>query len=157
MGAEAADGSIRFSSRPVRNTVGVFGVAVGGGRMQPLSPACQSTWWMDQFHINLMLNSFNWIIYTVQRHMGSQHFNPRWALDLCSQAIGLWPAVDKLMLCWLSPACQLTAVRPRSCSAFLQACTQEVVCFFKGATWYLILHVILCVLCELIVNWGIQK
>lgn len=154
MGAEAADGSVRFSSRLVRKTVGVFGVAVGGGRMQPLSPACQSTWWMNQFHINLMLNSFNWIIYTVQRHMGSQHFNPRWALDLCSQAIGLWPAVDKLVLCWLSPACQLTPVRPQSRSTFLQACMLELCLFFKGSN---ILHVILCVLCELVVNWGIQK
>lgn len=78
MGAEAADGSIRLSSRLVRNTVGVLEVAVGGGCIEPPSSSCQSTWWMNQFHINLMPNSFNWIIYTAQRHMGSHRLNPRW-------------------------------------------------------------------------------
>lgn len=95
-------------------------VGVGGGRMLPLSPACQLTWWMNQFHINLMLNSYNWIIYTAQRHMGSDHFNPRWALDFCSQAIGLWPAVNNLMLRWLSPANQLTPVTSQHCCWFVQ-------------------------------------
>lgn len=87
--------------------------------------ACQLTWWMNQFHINLMLNSYNWIIYTAQRHMGSDHFNPRWALDFCSQAIGLWPAVNNLMLRWLSPANQLTPVTSQCCHWFVQGCVQE--------------------------------
>lgn len=132
MEAVAADASIRFSSWLVRNTVGVFRkeregkkrerVGVGGGRMLPLSPACQLTWWMNQFRINLMLNSYNWIIYTAQRHMGSDHFNPRWAPDFCSQAIGLWPTVNNLMLRWLSPANQLTPVTPQCCRWFVQGC-----------------------------------
>lgn len=98
---------------------------VRSSRMQPLSPDCQFTWWMNQFHINLMLSSYNWIIYTAQRHMGSDHLNPRWALDFCSQAIGLWPTVNISVLCWLSQANQLSPLEPDSGSSFLSACCSE--------------------------------
>lgn len=90
--ASRADGHHTFSPWLVRNIVGVslekrreMG-EIGSSGVQPHRPACQLTWWMNPFHITLMLSSCNWIIVTAQRHMGSDHPNPRWALDFCSQA-----------------------------------------------------------------------
>lgn len=113
---------------------------VGSSMMHLLSPACQLTWWMNQFHINLMLSSYNWIIYTAQRHMGSDHFNPRWALDFCSQAIGLWPTVNILMFCWLSPANQLTPLKSNSHSIFLFGWEQKLLFQALGLCKRMILY-----------------
>lgn len=139
--AGAADGPLTFCSWLVRGIVGVFMKGkrergkVGSSLMHLLSPACQLTWWMNQFHINLMLSSYNWIIYTAQRHMGSDHFNPRWALDFCSQAIGLWPTVNILMFCWLSPANQLTPLKSNSHSIFLFGWEQKLLFQALGLLW----------------------